>query len=122
MNFYENCAIPKPKDLKKKKKVNGYKHKASRVCYYCDTYGAERHEVYGGNPNRQISIDHGFQVDLCSECHREMEANITEQAKARNKYWQQHYQRLYEDKLIESGVPAEQARDLRRLLIGKSYR
>lgn len=86
MNFNP---VPKPEKTKKKrKKQNGYANKAERYCHYCGTAYAERHEVYGGNPNRQISIDHGFQVDLCQKCHLEIEENITDRAKERNDYWE----------------------------------
>lgn len=114
--------VPKPApDKPKRKKQNGWKGKAERHCYYCGTPYAERHEVYGGNPNRQISIDHGFQVDLCPECHKEMQDNITNQAKERNRYWKQYYQRQYEGKLKDSGVTAQQARKMWMWLIGKNY-
>ena len=52
MAYYDSCTIPKPETQKKKKLSNGYKYKHSRTCYYCGTPGAERHEIYGGNPNR----------------------------------------------------------------------
>ena len=119
-DYYRTCPFPKPVDKKKKKKVTGYKDKHKRRCYYCGTYGAERHEVYG-NSNRQISIDNGFQVDLCRDCHREMQENITERAKERNEFWRQKYQKEYEDKLIDTGIKPEQARDLWLNLIGRNY-
>ena len=119
-DYYRTCPFPKPVDKKKKKKVNGYKDKHKRRCYYCGTYGAERHEVYG-NSNRQISIDNGLQVDLCRDCHREMQENITERAKERNEFWRQKYQKEYEDKLIDTGIKPEQARDLWLNLIGRNY-
>ena len=121
MSYYSECSIPKPETPKKKKLSNGYKNKQSRVCHYCGTPGAERHEVYGGNPNRQTSIKHQFQVDLCMDCHREMEENITDQAQERNEYWQKHYQEKYESTLIDSGVSRHQARELWMLLIGRNY-
>lgn len=67
--FYENCAFPKPKTQKKKKKVNGYKDKVSRRCFYTGRPCAERHELFGG-ANRQNSIDYGMQIDLCPELHK----------------------------------------------------
>lgn len=118
--YYKTCAFPKPQDKKKKKKVNGWKNKQKRICYYCHTYGAERHEVYGG-VNRQISIDNGFQVDLCRECHREMTENITQRAKERNNYWRKKYQSEYEKKLIDAGISKEQARNIWLALIGRNY-
>ena len=118
--YYKTCPIPKPQNKKKKKKVNGYKGKAERYCFYCKTPYAERHEVYGG-ANRQISIDNGFQVDLCPACHREMTENITPRAKKRNKFWRQYYQKKYESKLIESGISDRQAREIWMALIGRNY-
>ena len=57
--YYETCAIPKPGNKKKKILYNGYKNKAERVCFFCKTPNAERHEVFPGN-NRQISIREGL--------------------------------------------------------------
>lgn len=118
---YSNCLIPKPVIKKKSLSFNGFKRKSDRICHYCGTPGAERHEVYGGNPNRQTSIKHGFQVDLCPDCHREMEENITDRAQERNEYWQKYYQNKYESKLITTGISREQARELWMLLIGRNY-
>lgn len=112
--------VPKPVNKPKKKNQNGWKGKVNRYCHYCGTPYADRHEVYGG-PNRQTSIDHGFQVDLCKECHREMTDNITPQAQERNRYWKQYYQQKYEDKLKASGISAQQARKMWMWLIGKNY-
>lgn len=120
MSYYDSCTIPKPGNKKKEKLSNGYKNKPGRVCHYCKTGGAERHEVYGG-ANRKTSIQHQFQVDLCQECHIEIEANTTKQAQERNDYWQKYYQTLYESKLIASGVKKKKARELWMLLIGRNY-
>lgn len=119
--YYRNCAFPKPQDVKQKKKANGYKDKPKRICYYCKTPGAERHEVYPGAGRRQICIDNGFQVDLCQNCHREMHRNATLQARGRNRFWKEKYQREYEAELIASGITPEQARKLWIGLIGRSY-
>ena len=121
MSYYDTCAFPKPRDKKKKKKCNGYKDKPKRICYYCGTPGAERHEVYPGRGKRQICIDNGFQVDLCQNCHREIHRNATLQAKERNEFWKIKYQGDYEERLISSGITPEQARCLWIKLIGRSY-
>ena len=121
MSYYDTCAFPKPQDKKPKKKVNGYKEKPKRICYYCGSTGAERHEVYPGRGKRQICIDYGFQVDLCSECHRQLHENATPQAQERNQYWKEHYQKKSEQKLIELGISPEQAREMWIALIGRSY-
>ncbi|MEG0430278.1 MAG: hypothetical protein RR536_01720 [Anaerovoracaceae bacterium] len=117
---YSACAFPKPKDKKKSKKVNGYKDKSKRICYYTGEAGAERHEVYGG-PNRQISIDHGFQVDLYQEIHERFHNPETKEDFERIKFWKQKYQKEYEQKVIDSGVPKAEARRLWILMIGRNY-
>lgn len=119
--YYRTCAFPKPQNTKPKKKTNGYKDKPKRICYYCGTPGAERHEVYPGRGKRQICIDNGFQVDLCQNCHREMHRNATLQAKERNEFWKIKYQGDYEERLISSGIAPDEARKLWLKLIGRSY-
>ena len=111
---------PKPKDAKKRKKVNGWKDKPVRRCYYCGTPGAERHEVYGG-ANRQISIDNGFQLDLCPSCHRAWHAQGDPVWIERKRRWQTHFQMDWEDRVIRGGIKPEQARELWIEMIGKSY-
>ena len=120
MSYYDTCAFPKPQDKKKKKKVNGYKNKADRVCAYTGRPFAERHEIFCGR-NRQISIDNGFQIDVCPEIHAELQANITEWAQAENLRLRQKCQSEYEDTLIGSGITPGEARKLWIKLIGRSY-
>ena len=120
MSYYDTCAFPKPQDKKKKKTVNGYKGKADRVCAYTGRPFAERHEIFCGR-NRQISIDNGFQIDVCPEIHAELQANITEWAQAENLRLRQKCQWEYENNLIATGVTPEQARELWLKLIGRSY-
>ena len=119
--FYQICAFPKPKPTKKKPLLhNGYKDKPQRRCWYRNTPGAERHEIWGG-PWRQTSIDMGFQVDVCPELHAELQANSTPWAKAENLKWKMYYQHIYEQKLIDSGITPEQARKCWMALIGRNY-
>lgn len=120
MSYYETCVFPKPQDKKKKKKVNGYKDKADRVCAYTGRPFAERHEIFCGR-NRQISIDNGFQIDVCPEIHAELQENITEWAQAENLRLRQKCQSEYEDTLIGSGITPDEARKLWLKLIGRSY-
>lgn len=121
--YYKTCPFPKsmgePRS-KKKKLYNGYKAKPSRRCWYTGKMGAERHEVFPGI-YRQTSIEMGFQVDVCSEIHRELQANSSEWAKTENKKWKMYYQALYEEKLIETGIKEEQARELWIALMGQNY-
>lgn len=118
--YYKTCAFPKPQDKKKKKKQNGYKDKPGRICAYTGAPYAERHEIFPGN-NRQISIDYGFQIDVCPEIHAELQANVTEWAQAENLRLRQKCQTEYEDKLIETGISMDQARKCWLKLIGRSY-
>lgn len=63
-DYYKTCPFPKPGSTKKKKKVNGYRDKAKRHCFYTGLPNAERHELFYGSGTRQVSVDHGLQVDL----------------------------------------------------------
>lgn len=85
--YYRYAAEQMERASREKKKYNGYKDKPERICFYTGRPYAERHEVFSGRPNRQISIEYGFQVDLCVEKHRELQDNITPWAKAENQKW-----------------------------------
>lgn len=119
-DYYKNCAFPKPGNTKVRKKVNGYKNKAQRTCLYCGTAYADRHEIFGG-PNRQTSIDMGFQIDLCRECHTAWHESDSFIWQTRRAYWYQYFQERYENKLKEYGIRPDQARDCWMKLIGKNY-
>lgn len=120
MEYYKTCAYPKPQTRKKKKKQNGYKDKASRFCAYCGKPYAERHEVFGGS-NRQISIDLGFQVDVCHEHHEELHMNCSKWAQQENIKLRRFYQKKYEEEKIDEGMTPEQARNDWMILIGRNY-
>ena len=111
-DYYKTCAIPKPQDHKKRKKMNGYKDKPNRVCFFTGQMNAERHEVFPGIANRQISIDYGFQIDVCPELHRELQDNITPWAQEWNRKLKMYFQKKYELKLRSEGVSPERAREL----------
>lgn len=117
---YDACAIPKPKDKKKKILYNGYKDKANRHCFYCKTPYAERHEVFQG-VNRQISIREKFQVDLCHACHEEIQNKTTERGQKRDRQWKMYFQKKWELELRKSGISKEQAREAWIQMIGRSY-
>lgn len=112
--------IPKPKPKRKKKLYNGWKDKPRRMCYYCGTYNADRHEVYGG-PNRQKSIQMGFQIDLCRKCHNAIHAAATPLWQERKQFWQRCYQKAFEETLTESGITPAQARSTWMNMMGKNY-
>lgn len=119
--YYQQCPFPKPKPTKKKPLLsNGYKDKPQRRCWYTGAPGAERHEIWGG-PCRQTCIEMGFQVDVCPEIHAELQANGTTWAKIENLKWQMYYQNLYEQKLIDTGITPQQARETWMALIGRNY-
>lgn len=120
MGYYENCAFPKPVTKKKKLLSNGYKDKKNRVCIYTGQRNAERHEIFGGS-NRQISVREKFQIDVCREKHEELQANVTEWAQAENKRLKAVCQRVYMDKLVESGLAEETALEIWMNLIGRNY-
>jgi len=118
--YYQSCPFPKPKPDKPRKKQNGWKDKPNRRCWYTGQLGAERHEIFGG-PNRQTSIDHGFQVDVCREIHERLHANADDWARIENLKWKMYYQHLYEQRLMRLGVDRKEARKLWMTMIGKNY-
>lgn len=70
--------FPKIKSKKKRKKhPPSILHQKDGTCYLCirlyenySIYGiVHEHHVYPGNPNRQISEEHGFKVYLCFRHH-----------------------------------------------------
>lgn len=138
-SYYKTCPYPKPQTKKKKKKQNGWKDKPKRHCYYTGLPGAERHELFYGNPLRQISIDNGFQIDLCMPIHKLFHGIVDkEKLESLNvpgilpdpltwaaneleklrKECQQHYE---EREQIELDLTPEQARKSWMNLIGRSY-
>ena len=119
-SYYRNCPFPKPAKKKKQLLHNGYKNKAERRCYYTGQIGTERHEIWGG-PWRQTSIEMGFQVDLSPEMHRKFHAAQEDWIIREINWWKRHYQETYENKLIESGIRPDQARQCWMALIGKNY-
>ncbi len=118
-DFYKSCAVPKPVDKKKKKKVNGWKDKKNRICAICGEPYAERHELFGG-ANRQTSIELGFQVDLCRSCHRAFHQRDPEWMPIIIGF-KRAAQSGYEKKLTDSGISAEKTRELWMQLIGRNY-
>lgn len=119
--YYRYAAEQMERASREKKKYNGYKDKPERICFYIGRPYAERHEVFPGRPNRQISIEYGFQVDICPEKHRELQDNITPWAKAENQKWRSTYERAYIDRLMDEGEREEDALQSWMRLIGRNY-
>ena len=121
MGYYETCAIPKPKTKKKKLLYNGYKEKGERYCAYCGAPYAERHEIFPGTGNRQISIREKFQIDVCPSHHKELQDNITDWAQSENRKLKKACQYKWENKLIDAGTEPKSAREAWMMLIGRNY-
>ncbi|MCI9597888.1 MAG: hypothetical protein HFE75_11465 [Firmicutes bacterium] len=137
--YYATCAFPKEGEKKKKKrKQNGWKGKARRRCRYTGQPYAERHELFYGNGLRRISIDLGFQVDLCPPIHRlfhgivgkaELEALNVPGMFPDPKKWaakeaeelRRGCQESWEAKQTELGITPEEARARWIELIGQNY-
>lgn len=119
-SYYQSCPFPKPKQEKQRKKQNGWKDKENRRCWYTGQPGAERHEIFGG-PNRQTSIEFGFQVDVCNKIHERLHANADDWARIENLKWQMYYQSMYEERLMQLGLNREEARKAWMAMIGKNY-
>lgn len=120
MSDYKGALFPKPTFKKKKKKVNGWKDKHKRFCKYCGAPYAERHEVFCG-PNRQNSINFGFQVDVCPAHHKWLQDNIEPDAQAENQRLKEDFERKYIEELTEEGISQEDALTAWMLLIGRNY-
>lgn len=119
--YYEYAITQMERAKREKKKHNGYKDKADRVCFYTGTPYAERHEVFCGNPDRKNCIRLGMQVDLCMDKHRELQANITPWAKEENAKWRACYQRTYMDFAEGEGLTEAEALRAWMGLIGRNY-
>lgn len=137
--YYQRCALPKPREKKRRKKHNGWKDKPNRRCYYTGQPNAEKHELFYGNPLRQISIDHGFQVDLCQPIHALFHGRVDKEkleklrvhgmfpeplawaADELEKLRRQCQQEYELREQIELDLTPEQARDAWMQLIGRSY-
>lgn len=119
--YYDYAVERMQRAARQKKKYNGWKEKPERICFYTERPYAERHEVFCGSANRQISIQHGFQVDLCPERHQELQANIAPWAKEENQKWRETYEQAYIDKLIGEGMSEDDALQDWMQLIGRNY-
>ena len=45
-------------------------------CERCGGIGTQTHEIFFGNPNRQKSIEMGFQEVLCKQCHDKVHSDV----------------------------------------------
>lgn len=99
---------------------NGYKDKCNRICTYCGRPYAERHEIFGGS-NRQISIKHRFQIDVCRDHHRELQDNITDWGQSENLRLRQMCESNYLKEQMNYGATKSEAVRNWMQLIGKNY-
>lgn len=120
MGYYETCAVPKPKDKKKKKLFNGYKDKPFRVCAETGKPNAERHEIFGG-ANRQKSIKYGLQIDLSPEIHERVTNPRTDEDLALVQRLKEEGQMKFEALMIGEGMTEVQARKTFMFEFGKNY-
>lgn len=120
MGYYETCAIPKPKNSKKKKLYNGYKDKPFRVCAETGVPYAERHEIFGG-ANRQKSIRYGLQIDLSPEIHERVTNPRTDEDLALVQRYKEEGQMKFEALMRGEGMTDVQARKTFMFEFGKNY-
>ena len=63
-------------------------------CMYCGSeYQLTRHEIYEGR-NRKNSMEDGFVLPLCFNCHRQLQEN-----KEFSEHWKRKAQRYFEEHL-----------------------
>ena len=67
------------------------------TCFYCGRKREHIHEVFFGTANRKISIENGFCVGLCNNCHRLVHNNSFYPVDGTmNRHLKVVYQRKYE--------------------------
>lgn len=90
-------AIPKPPKTKKKKAKNNKRQTVQTKCDHCGRYAyCQTNEIFRGN-NRQISIEYGFQNNLCLECHEKVTNLRDEYWIEKDMEWKQRAQEEYEE-------------------------
>jgi len=68
--------FPKPVKKKKKRPKNNKRIDEYIPCERCGKMAESTHEVFFGNPARQISIDNGWQEKLCTKCHEKAHSDV----------------------------------------------
>lgn len=136
--FYSKMPLPNPPARKKKrKKQNGWKDKPNRYCHYTGRPYAERHELFYGDPLRQISIEHGFQIDVCWPIHKLFHGQVDKEglksigwqmenplkwADEQLEHLRKKCQAEFEDReRLEMGATPDEARERWMNLIGRNY-
>jgi len=113
--------VPKPTYKKKPKAKNNPVPTEEHICVLCcKVCLCETHEVYNGNPNRQISIKNGYQVKLCKTCHIDVTEN-REYTLEWQELWKNLYQQMQESAWKTQGISCSESRDMWLALIGKNY-
>lgn len=94
--------------------------KERKPCFNCGRYCfTERHHIFGG-ANRKLSEEDGLVVDLCHACHNEP-PNGVHYSKMRMDELHQYGQIRYEQRLMNEGKTAEEARTAFMQRYGRNY-
>jgi hypothetical protein len=87
---------------------------SDKECFLCGSQNwLEEHHVFGGNPNRKLSEQHGLKVWLCHNCHNEPPNGVHHNAKTN--------QRLKADAQRAAMIWHGWDKDTFRRIFGKNY-
>lgn len=105
-------AYPKPSAPKKKKAQNNKRQTVPTICDHCgETAYCQTNEIFRGK-NRQISIQYGFQNNLCLGCHEKVTNLRGEYWILKDEEWKQQAQKKFEETHTRAEFMA---------LIGRNY-
>lgn len=91
------------------------------VCFMCGRYGpTEKHHIMQGVANRKLSEQDGLWVYLCPACHNRPPEGVHYNAENMLRLHQTG-QKAYENKLINEGMSAVEARQAFMQRYGKNY-
>lgn len=93
---YSVLPLSKPSNTSKKA-LNNKRQTERKPCSHCKKWDyLQTNEIFRGI-NRQISIENGFQNELCPECHRNVTLFVDDEWIAIDLKWKQEAQRKYEE-------------------------
>ena len=88
------------------------------ICYLCGTWThTDPHHVFHGTANRRIADREGLIVYLCRSCHSEVHDKST----GLDLVLERDGQTVWEERYMEQGHTAEEARKEFMRLFGKNY-